>query len=72
MERLTGYTIDISEWTEFELYGLCWYWVNQTDKTEVKIGRFIGVSHQVGRALCDCFLNEKGNIIARTTVKQVT
>ena len=33
MEILTGDTIDISEWTEFEFYGLCWYWDNQNDKT---------------------------------------
>ena len=26
MEILTGDTIDISEWTEFEFYYLFWYW----------------------------------------------
>ena len=26
MERITGDTVDISEWTDFEFYDLCWYW----------------------------------------------
>ena len=52
MEMLRGNTIEISEWMEFEFYNSCWYWKGQTDKTEVKIGRFIGVSHRVGSDLC--------------------
>ena len=52
MEILTGGTIDISEWMESEFYDLWWYWDNQTDNTEVKIGRWIGVSLRVGSTLC--------------------
>ena len=29
LERLTGDTIDISEWLEFEFYNLAWFWINQ-------------------------------------------
>ena len=25
MGRITGETVDISEWTDFEFYDLCWY-----------------------------------------------
>ena len=51
---------------------LCWYWYNRTYKIEVKIGRWIRVSHRVGIALCYWFLNEKVKIVARTTVQHVT
>ena len=72
MEILTGDTNDISEWTEFEFYDLCWYLENQTDKTEGNIGRWTGVSNRVVSALCYWVLTEKGKIIARTTVQHVT
>ena len=26
MGRITGDTVDLSEWTDFEFYDLCWYW----------------------------------------------
>ena len=29
LEKLTGDTIDIYEWLEFELYDLVWFWNNQ-------------------------------------------
>ena len=51
---------------------LCCYWDNQTDKTEGKIGRCIGVSYWVGSAICYWVLTEKVNIIVRTTVQYVT
>ena len=52
LERITGDTIDISEWIEFEFYDLCWYWDNQYETNESNIGRWLGVSHRVGSALC--------------------
>ena len=57
---------------EFKFYNLCWYWENQNDKTERKIGRWIGVSHRLGIALYYWVLTENENIIARTTVQHVT
>ena len=62
MEILTGETVNISECMEFDFYGLCWYWDNQTDNIAGKIGIWIGASHRVGSALCYWVLNEKGNI----------
>ena len=72
LERLTGDTCDISEWIDFEFYDLCWYWDNPNDWDNPKIGRWLGVSHRIGSALCYWVLNEKGNVLARTTVQHVT
>ena len=72
VEILTGDTINTSECMEFYFYYLFWYWYNKTDKTEVKIGRYIVVSHWVGSSLCYWVLSEKGNIIARTNVQHAT
>ena len=72
MEILTGDTINISEWTECDFYGLYWYWDYQNDKAESGIGRWIGVSHLVGSTLCYWVLIEKWKIIARTNVQHVT
>ena len=52
LERLTGDTIDISEWMEFEFYDLVWFWNNQSDDTKPILRQWIGVSHRVGSALC--------------------
>ena len=32
MERITGDTVGISEWTDFEFYELCWYWDTPNDR----------------------------------------
>ena len=31
MERIIGDTVNISKWTEFEFYDLCWYWDTPND-----------------------------------------
>ena len=72
MKILTGDTIEIPELIEFEFYDLYWYWDNKTDNIKGKIGRWFGVSHRVGNALCYWVLTEKGNIVVRTTVQHVT
>ena len=72
MERITGDTPDISEWLEFEFYDLCWFWDNQQDSSEPKLGRWLGVSHRVGSALCYWILSDTGKVVARTTVQHIT
>ena len=52
MERITGNTCDISEWIDFEFYDLCWYWDHPNNWDNPKIGRWLGVSHHVGSAMC--------------------
>ena len=72
MEILTEDTINISEWMEYTFQDVRWYWGSHTDKTEGKIGIWIGVSQRVGSALCYWVLTEKVNITSRTTVQHVT
>lgn len=72
IERLTGDTVDISEWIDFEFYDLCWYWEVPDDGENPMIGRWLGVSHRVGSAMCYWILTSKGNVVARTTVQHVT
>ena len=69
IEVLTGETPDISEWLDFEFYDLCWYW--DSLEGQRKIGRWLGVSHRVGSAMCYWVLNDAGNVLARTTVQHV-
>ena len=71
LEQITGDTIDISECIEFEFYQLCWYW-DQLEG-ERKIGRWLGVAHRIGSALCYwILLTAQGKILSRTTVQHVT
>ena len=72
IERLTGDTVDISEWIEFEFYDLCWYWEVPDDGENPLIGRWLGVSHRVGSAMCYWILTSKGTVVSRTTVQHVT
>ena len=48
LERLTGDTIDISEWLDFEFYDLVCSCNNHSDDTKPMLGLWIGVSHRVG------------------------
>ena len=72
MERISGETIDISEWTYFGYYDLCQYWDNQESEENPSIGRWIGVSHIVGSTLWYWILIAKGEVIASTTAQHVT
>jgi hypothetical protein len=73
IERLTGNSVDISEWLDFEFYDIVWYWdgPNRTDENP-KLGRWLGIAHRIGSNMCYWVLNEKGNSLARTTVQHVT
>ena len=62
LERLTEDTIDISEWLESESYDLVWFWNNQSDDTKPMLGRWLGVSHRFGNALCYWILRDKGKV----------
>ena len=52
LERLTGDTIDIYEWLEFEFYEIVWFWNNYSDDTKPMLGLWLGVSHRGGSNLC--------------------
>lgn len=72
-EFVTGETPDISEWTEFSFYQPVWYY-NSSDFPEPRgiLGRWLGVSHRVGQALCYWILPESAEPISRTTVQAVS
>ena len=64
--------MDISEWTDFEFYDLCWYWDTPNDWENPKLGIWLGVSQRIGSLLCYWILNDIGTILSRTTVQHVT
>ena len=74
-EKLTGETIDISEWLDFEFYDGVWYWnqkkMDMTDK-QAKLGCWIGIAHQVGSDMTYWVLTETGKVIAGSTVQHIT
>ena len=72
LEALTGDTIDISEWIEFEFYDLIIYWDDRDGDTKQSIGRWLGPSHHIGSALCYYVLTEKATVLSRTSVQHIT
>lgn len=71
-EIITGDTPDISEWVDFTFYDWVWYWHSPNSEDNPRLGRWIGVSHRVGSALCYWILPSSGRVLARTTVQHVT
>jgi hypothetical protein len=75
LKRITGNTIDISEWLDFDFYDLVWYWDQQkmdmTDEQE-RVGRWLGIAHHVGSNMAYWLLTETGMVIARSTVQHIT
>ena len=70
LEKITGETVDITEYLDFAFWDLVWYSSNLKDGP--CLGRWLGVSHRVGSALCYHFLKSNGEIESRTTVQHVT
>ena len=68
---MTGDTVNIGKWTDSEFYDLCWYWDTPNDWENSKFGRWLGVSHRIGRQLCYCILNDIVTILVKTTVHNV-
>ena len=69
-EIVYGNSPDISEYVEFEFYDYCWYWDTPQDYPHEKkqLGRWLGVAHRVGQAMVFYVTNNKGMVIARSTV----
>jgi hypothetical protein len=53
---------------------LVWYWdaphLALTEENP-KLGQWLGVAHRVGSDMCYWIINDKGNVLARTTVQHV-
>jgi hypothetical protein len=72
-EMLTGNTPDISEYMDYEWYSPLWYYDNAAfPETHNTLGRWLGVAHRVGQALCYWILTNSGQVVTRTTVQPLT
>ena len=71
LEVLTGEPLDISAYPDFGFYDWCWYHEN-AGLGELKLGRWLGVSHRVGSAMSFWILNDKCEIMSRVSVSRVT
>lgn len=72
LESLTGDSVDISEYVDFEMYDLVWFWENPGSDENPLLGRYLGPAHNVGPYLCYWVLKDNGKIFPRTTVQHVT
>ncbi len=72
-EILTGNTPDISEYIEYEWNQPIWIFNPGTFPEQQQIvGRWIGVAHRVGQAMCYWVLPPSGIPIARTTIQAIS
>jgi hypothetical protein len=71
---MTGNTPDISEMLDFDIWDLVWYHQPGTDTSEPvrRLGRWLGVAHQIGSDMCYWVIPVSGIVLARTTVQHVT
>jgi hypothetical protein len=73
-ELVDGNTPDISEYAQFDWYQLVWYIdpaVQFPDDTR-KLGRWIGVAHDVGSPMTFWVLPQSCRVVARSTVTPLT
>jgi hypothetical protein len=71
LEMVTGETPDISEYLDFCFYYFVWYKDNAGfGKNEV--GRWLGVSHNIGNAMSYWILKSTGKIVSCSTVQRIT
>ena len=71
LERITGETVDISEYLDFGFYDWVWYRDN-AGLGMTKLGRWLGVSHRIGTLMSFWILTATGKVLSRTTVQRVT
>ena len=75
IERVTGNTVDILEWLDFDFFDRVWNWdqrkMDMTDE-QARIGRWLGILHRVGSDMTYWILTESGTVIARSTVQHIT
>ena len=71
LERVTGDTVDISEYLDFGFCDWCWYHEN-VGLGPTKLGRWLGVAHKVGGLMSYWVLTTNSTVITRMTVQRVT
>ena len=72
-KALTSDTPNIMEWLDFGFYNLVWYFIptNEPTSSPRSLGRWPGVSHCIGSALCYWILLKSGKVISSTSVQHV-
>ena len=70
LTQVTGETADISEYLDFSFYDPVWYKDN-AGISPFEPGRWLGVSHRVGRLMTYHILTQRGTVISRSTVQRV-
>ncbi len=73
-EVVTGRTPDISEYLDFHWYQPIWYFDQEAQFPEErrKLGRWLGVAHRVGQALCYYVLPISAIPIICSTIQPVS
>jgi hypothetical protein len=71
LEKITGESVDITEYLDFGFYDWVWFKEN-AGLGETKLGRWLGVSHRVGPLMSYWILSREGRVMSRTTVQRVT
>jgi len=73
-ELVVGRAPDISEYLDFAWYDDVWYYDQDVQFPDArrKLGKWIGVAHRVGQALCYYVLPSNGIPIVRSTVQPLT
>ena len=73
-ECVVGRTPDISEYLDYQWYKTVWYRDHDVNFPEDKrkLGKWLGVAHNVGQALCYYILPKTGRPIVRSTVQPLT
>ncbi len=73
-EEITGNTLDITKWLDFNFCNWCWFWQGPTHKlieSKAEFEKVLGVSYQISSDLCYWVLMESGTVIARTTIQRM-
>ena len=72
-EIVAGDTPNITEWFEYDFYQPVWFYSPAAFPVEKQLlGRWLGVVHRVGQALCYWILPLSGVPIARSMVQPIT
>ncbi len=71
LERITGETVDTSNYLDFGFFDWVWYREN-AGLGETKLGRWLGVSLRIGTLMSFWVLASIGKVLSRTTVQRVT
>jgi Reverse transcriptase (RNA-dependent DNA polymerase) len=73
IETITGETPDTSEFMDFDFFSWVKYRDTHEDRDEpIHLGRWLGISHEVGSPLTYWVLRQNGQITAKSTVRPLT